>query len=406
MRILLISGEFPPMQGGVGDYTHEMSRAFEAQGHKVWVLVPAALRRAYARDPRVLAVVQDWRWGCWRRVRDVLRQVRPDVVNVQYQAAAYDMRVPAINLLPWWLHRQKDTPPLVTTFHDLKSPYLFPKAGPLRELVVRLLARNSDAVIVTNLEDLLAVRSWFPVSEGQKPRLYHIPIGSNIAVAPPPDFDRDAWRVRLGCPSDALLLGYFGFLNESKGGDTLIRALSLLVRQRMVPAPHLLMIGGRVGSSDPTNRAYAAHIESLIQELKLSDHVHWTGYVPPAEVSAALLSVDVMLLPYRDGASFRRGSLHAALAHGCAIVTTVPRVPVPELLDGENVLLVPPDDPKSLSGAVLRLYGDPDLRRRIGIGARELAGMFTWDKIARRAVEEVFRPLLSSAAYPAGWASS
>ena len=38
MHILLISGEYPPMQGGVGDYTQEMAREFVAQGHQVSVL--------------------------------------------------------------------------------------------------------------------------------------------------------------------------------------------------------------------------------------------------------------------------------------------------------------------------------------------------------------------------------
>jgi len=44
MRILLISGEYPPMQGGVGDYTREMARSFVTLGHEVWVLVPQTLQ--------------------------------------------------------------------------------------------------------------------------------------------------------------------------------------------------------------------------------------------------------------------------------------------------------------------------------------------------------------------------
>ncbi|HUT21565.1 MAG TPA: glycosyltransferase, partial [Anaerolineae bacterium] len=102
MRIVLVSGEYPPMQGGVGDYTREMAREFAAQGHAVWVVVSNALATAYAeRDAlpwRVLPVVEDWRWRCWRPIIDAVREVKPDVVDIQYQAAAYDMHVPAINL--------------------------------------------------------------------------------------------------------------------------------------------------------------------------------------------------------------------------------------------------------------------------------------------------------------------
>ena len=67
----------------------------------------------------------------------------------------------------------------------------------------------------------------------------------------------------------------------------------------------------------------------------------------------------------RDGISFRRGSLHAALAHGCPIVSTNPSVLLPELVEGENILLVPPDDPQAICQAVRRLHDDPELARRL-----------------------------------------
>jgi len=174
------------------------------------------------------------------------------------------------------------------------------------------------------------------------------------------------------------------------GGEELVRALA------RAPARHaLLMIGGRVGTSDPTNEGYAARVERLIAELGVGDRVKWTGYVSTEQVSAALLSADILVLPYRDGISFRRGSLHAALAHGCPILSTVPRVEIPELDEGENVLLVPPRDPGALCQAARQAEQDPVLRRRIGDGARALASHFSWERIAERTVDELFGPLLS-----------
>ncbi len=386
MRILLISGEFPPMQGGVGDYTREMARALAGQGHRVWALVPQSLQEAYpATHPAAWQTwprIHNWRWGCWSQVIDAIRQIEPHVVDIQYEAAAYDMRVPAINLLPWRIQRLAKRPKIVVTYHDLLTPYLFPKAGPLRPWLVQLLARHSDAAIVTNAEDLHAAQNW-PFTTPTN--LFQIPIGSNIAVDPPAGFERAVWRARLGYQPADFVWAYFGFLNESKGGDTLMRALA-----RAGARAQLLMIGDRVGSSDPTNRAYADHVQNLIQALGIENRVRWTGYVTPDQVSAALLSADVVVLPYRDGLSFRRGSLHAALAHGCAIVSTTPRVSLPELRDGENVLLVAPDDPAATGQAVLRLQQDAALRRQIGQGARKLAQQFTWAHIARRTVQEVF----------------
>ncbi len=392
MRVALVSGEYPPMQGGVGDYTREMARAFAAAGHAVSAIVPRSLASAYVEPGglswRVLPVVEDWRWGCWRTVSEAVCQVEPDVVDVQYQAAAYDMRVPAINLLPWHLRRATGAA-VTVTFHDLKPPYLFPKAGPLRSYAVRALGRLVDAAIVTNVEDEVTARRWWGGGARQRPHLHRIPIGSNIPAAPPEGYDRQAWRAAHGYGDVDLVWAYFGFLNESKGGETLVQALAQAPRHHK-----LLMVGGQVGTSDPTNQGYAGRVETLIAELGVGDRVAWTGYVATRAVSAALIGADIAVLPYRDGISFRRGSLHAALAHGCAIVSTTPRVPIPELENGANVLLVRPDEPDAVCDAALRLEQDVELRRQIGEGARELAESFAWDHIARRTVEEVFHPLV------------
>ncbi len=407
------------MQGGVGDFTHELGRALVAVGHEVHVitgeLTPASGHRGPAvgtggqaqtdwnnppdwnnphqplhgdgegQDARMVVhrAITGWRWGCWQQMMALAQELGLEVLNVQYQAAAYGMRA-AIHFVP--RHRQVGASrppgcegqlPIVTTFHDLKVPYLFPKAGLLRWQAVRMLARRADGVIVTNQEDYLRL-------EGQvsSKRLSLIPIGSNIPLAPAAGYDRDAERARWGVGPDDLLLGYFGFLNESKGGEELIQALAILVGAG-VPA-HLLMIGGRVGSSDATNRAYAQRVEALIDELGLRERVHWTGYTRPKAVSAGLLAADVCVLPYRDGVSFRRGTLHACLAHGRALVTTRPAVPLSEVVDGDNMLLVAPRDPERLAQAVTRLAGDAELRARLAEGAKALAAGFTWERIARK----------------------
>ena len=379
MRVGLIAGEYPPDQGGVGDFTREVGRALVKLDHEIHVITGESANQRISEsritNRESLAahrVIKSWGWHCWKQILTLAQELGLDVLNIQYQAAAYRMH-PAINFVP----RRQGRPPVVVTFHDLKVPYLFPKAGPLRWQAVRMLARRADSVIVTNHEDYVRLEREIPQA-----RLGMIPIGSNIAPASPPGYDRAAERARRGIEPGDLLLRYFGFLNESKGGEELIRALALLV-ERGLPA-HLLMIGGRVGSSDPTNRAYAEHIERLIAELGLAQRVHWTGYSRPEEVSAALLALDVCVLPYRDGVSFRRGTLHACLAHGRAVVTTRPALPLPEVQDGENMLLAAPHDPQALADGIMRVAADPVLRARLEAGAAALAAGFTWERIARQ----------------------
>jgi glycosyltransferase involved in cell wall biosynthesis len=406
MKIGLVTAEYAPMQGGVGDFTREVGRALEALGHEVHVItnLKSQISNLKSQVPnneladdgvQVERVIEGWGWKCWSGLRDIVRRLGLDVVNIQYQAAAYGMH-PAINLLPMTrrsipLFRWPPTP-MVVTFHDLRVPYLFPKAGPLRRQTVLALARYADAVIVTNQEDEANLKSQI---SNFKFQIFRIPIGSNIAPCLPKSYNRNEWRARWGIEPDEVLVGYFGFLHPLKGGEVLIRALAMLAAEGR--AIKLLHIGGRTGSSDPnTNAAYAERVESLARELGVADRIVATGFLPPEQVTASFLATEVCALPYVEGASLRHGTFMAALAHGRAIVTTLPPVPLDELRDGENILLVPPNDAGALADGIRCVAADPALRAKLERGAAELAQQFTWDRIAARTAEVYERAVCRS----------
>jgi glycosyltransferase involved in cell wall biosynthesis len=399
MRVLFITGEYPAMQGGVGDYTRRLSQALGALGVEVHVLTQASAgddsMRAPAdvHEPVVYPALEGAGWGLWGRSLGMVRQLRPAVVHIQYQSAAYGLH-PAVNYLPWRLRTLRNRPRILATFHDLRFPYLFPKAGPLRWQAVLALARGADASVLTNPADWTRLAATEPAS-----RLLAIPIGSNIRAEPPADFDRELQRARWGAGPGDWLLAYFGFLNANKGGETLVRTLAELVRAGK-PA-RLLMVGGKVGSSDPTNLAYLEHVEGLIRDLAVADRVKWTGFTGAGKVSANLLAADCAVLPYREGASLRHGSLMATLAHGIPILTTetpaesrgggdeagTAEALFPALRDGENVRLVPPEDPARMAAAVAEVMSDPALRAHLASGALGLAQRFGWDTIAQAHLE-------------------
>lgn len=406
-RVLLVTGEYPPAHGGVGDYTCKLSLALRKAGATTRVLtreqrVPVegvqssevkvqrekgtevgdqgsgtgnyAIRNTHYSRPFVTRRIA---------LSSLLRAARGElvgVVHIQYQTGAYEMR-PTVNFLPMLL-RRKWRGATVATFHDLLAPYLFPKAGPVREWANRVLAQSADAVVATNPEDAERLRGW-----GVQ-RVELIPIGSNIPANPPAGYDPDSEREKWGIGRDTSLLAYFGFLNSSKGLGDLLAALSRLKEKGDY---RLLMVGGGLGSSDPTNRATAEEVARRAQELGVSDRLIWTGYLDPQGVSAALLSADMAALPFSDGASFRRGSLLAVLEHGLSVVTT--SVPIsklkvqgsewPELIDGKNALLVEPGDVAALAHAIETLAGDPALRDQLSAGAKELAHFFSWERIAQ-----------------------
>jgi len=383
MHVLLISGEYPPMRGGVGAYTACLADALYNQGSIVSVLThEQALSEINERStlPSPIRIFGRANWWptLWDSVPRSADDIGADWIHIQYQTAAFAMN-PAINLAPMlWrqLMKRSSSYRVAWTYHDLLIPYLFPKAGAqLRTWITAQPAHHSDLTIVTNEADRLQLLAK------QRVDAIKIPIGSNITSEQATQEERSERRRQRGYSEGQLILGYFGFLNRSKGGITLIRTLDRLV-QRGYDA-HLLMIGERIGSSDPTNFTYLHEVETLIGSRGLSKRVHWTGHQSADEVGMDLAAIDLLFMPYVDGASLRRGTLMAGLAHGCAIITTTPQCPLPELTDGQELLFVSPENPIAAADAVVRLTENPTLRKLLGQRARRKSTQFTWDAIAQ-----------------------
>jgi glycosyltransferase involved in cell wall biosynthesis len=375
LHIMFVTGEYPPMPGGVGAYTQELARALHSLGVRITVLTAEAAcdpeTAVHSAGCRVLPVIRHWDWGVWRLAANLAAEVRCDWLHVQYQTAAFGMH-PAINFAPGYWQRRGFK--VAWTYHDLLVPYLFPKAGKrLRTWITERPAHTAGLPVVTNEADRLRLAAHGVAAAC-------IPIGSNIVSRHLSTAERAAWRSEHGYTAGDLVLGYFGFLNRSKGGLTLVKALQRVARERA--DAHLLMIGEQVGASDATNNAYRSEVQALISRWGLEQRVQWTGNLADAEVAAALNACDVLLMPYLDGASLRRGTLMAGLANGCAIVTTTPQGPLPELVDGRDLLYVTPEDEKALANAALRIANDPALATRLRTNARERSKLFAWDAIA------------------------
>jgi glycosyltransferase involved in cell wall biosynthesis len=426
MRVVLLSAEYPPMEGGIGDYTRRLALALRERELGVALLTTAGATGLPGDPLEVYPLVPGWGWGCLGTISRFLQQHRPDVVHLQYQTGAYRMH-PAIHFLPGSLCRRPAPPRLVVTMHDLRLPYLFPKAGLLRHLLVTRLLRRADAVVVTNGADLArlggaaptpgpspwrgrgaAARDLLrPLAAGTLPRRPDlIPLGSSLPTALP-GYDRGAWRARLDVEPEDALLGYFGLLHPSKGADLLVEALGELGRAGR-PA-RLAVIGGGTGASDPGNVAFAEALCRQIAQAGLGAAVHWTGPCPAEEAAAYLKACDLVVLPYRDGASFRRSSLVAALALGCAVVTTAPLDPAeaalgpgqPSLASGVNVALVPREDAAELVEAIAGLLGNAARRQRLGEEAGRLGEAFRWEVVARRTAA-LYTDLVSALTQQAG----
>ena len=396
LRIVQISAEYPPDPGGVGDYTRLLSRALSARGHQLTVLTGTSTRRsqqsAELGDPEICPAVRAWNWDATAPLLQAIAERRPDVVHIQYQTGAYAMH-PAINMLPWRIRRLSNAPQVVVTAHDLRVPYLLPKAGWLRRWVTRRLLADAGARIVTNAADQIRLAGG---NRSGDPDIYRsrtslpatvIPIGSNIAPEPPAGYARAVWRRRLGIEDQEIVFVFFGLATPSKGLLEIIEVLAALP-----PIARLLVVGGE--GRQGTDQRYVVAVKQAVESLGLAERVIFTGYCDPATVSAHLMAADIGALPFRDGASYRRGSLLALLAHGVPLVTTLPEAPLsPPLIDERHALLVAPGDTLALRQAARRLLVDPALRARLSSGARSLHDHFAWPSIAA-AHEDVYNTLL------------
>lgn len=361
--LLFISGEYPPDVGGVGDYTAHLRHALAVLGWQSGVLSRRQVRR----------------WNARSLVALVRRAPRSGVVHIQYQAGAFDL-LGDVCLMPAVLRRFRPRTRVVTTFHDARPPYMFPKAGFLRAAAVRLLARSSHSVVAADARDLAFLG-------GPSARFHHVPIGPNVLCGPPSGYDRSAFRLTLGLNPETLALIYFGLRNASKGLNLLVDAVNLVLARR--PNTRLMLLGGEVGASDPTDRQTAQLLRQRLDPAALEtsgsipgSQVLQTGWLAPEQLSAYLLAADIALLPYLDGASPRRGSLLACAEHGLPIVSTTPAAP--EIADAVHAVA---PDPRQLAEAVLHLAHSPSVSARLRENAQALAARTAWPRIAAAHVE-------------------
>jgi glycosyltransferase involved in cell wall biosynthesis len=349
--LLFVSGEYPPDVGGVGDYTDRLRLALGAC-EEGWQSRVLSRRQVRHWDARALA------WVLGAAPRD-------GVVHIQFQAAAFDL-LGDVCVMPSLLRRMRPGVRVVTTFHDVRVPYLFPRAGGLRRAAVRLMAASSHAVIAADERDLASLG-------GPSDRHHQVPIGANVQCDPGLGYDRTAFRTGLGLAADTLAVVYFGLLNQSKGLDLLLDAFDLILKE--LPTTRLLLLGGEAGASDPTDRLTAARVRRRLD--RLAERVVRTGWLPPQALSAHLLAGDVALLPYADGASPRRGSLLACAEHGLPIVSTQPASRA--VADAVQAV---PANAVSLATAVLEVAHNPALSGHLRAASQALAARTSWSRIA------------------------
>ena len=287
-----------------------------------------------------------------RRLVEVLRQERPDVIHFQW------LPLPVIDRA--FIGALRTIAPLVLTAHDSR-PYNASPSSLLQNLGATSALRHFDRVVV-HTEQARRRLVGYGVEPGRIAKIAH---GFLHDDHPPPCVTGAATAERPVC----FLM--FGKIKPYKGADLAISALRQMPTE--IRARSLLRIVGKpYMDMQPLVRAAA--------ELGTCVHLD-LRHVPDSEIPSLWEQADVLLLPYRE--IDMSGVLMAALAAARPIIASEIGG-FSELLENERTaLLVPPNDPEALSTAMRRLVCDPSTRRDMAQQIRALAATVpTWRAIA------------------------
>jgi glycosyltransferase involved in cell wall biosynthesis len=172
-----------------------------------------------------------------------------------------------------------------------------------------------------------------------------------------------------------------------KGLEQFLEAAAVVARQTR-DARFLI-----IGEPPPFDLGYLDELKSLAGRLGIGDRVIFTGL--RSDVPTLLAGVDVAVMPSLNEAL--SNALLESMAAGAAVVATRVGGTPEALVDGENGLLVPPDDVAALSGAVTRLLDAPELAARLGRAARQsIADRFSVERMVET-TESLYCDLLARA---------
>ena len=230
-----------------------------------------------------------------------------------------------------------------------------------RALTLRAL-RHGDGFIVHSEQDASDLRSLLP---GLSPDAVRKTIHPQYELFPVTGMSREAARIRLGVEGPMML--FFGLVRKYKGLMDLIEAMAL-IRNRDVTCL-------AVGEFYDKKEAYEARIGAL----GLSDRIRLIDqYVPNEEVEPYFAAADVVILPYRSAT--QSGIVQMAFRFGRPVISTMVGGLPESIDDGRTGILVPPNDPAALAGAIDRYYDD-SMEARLTAGIREDEGRFSWDRV-------------------------
>jgi glycosyltransferase involved in cell wall biosynthesis len=277
-----------------------------------------------------------------------LNRARGEKVLIQYVPHAFGFK--AMNLaFCFWLYERRRRGTQVM-FHEVAFPlrrgqsakHLLLAAA--THIMAILVARSASRIFVSTLE-------WERVLQkriGVRVPIECLPIPNSVPIIVDP-IGVASLRGRYTA-NGGPLIGHFGTYGELVAKPLTDVMASILSEHKKL---NVILIG--------TN-GVRFRCDFIRDHAEFSVRVHAAGTLDAEELSRALSACDLMLQPYPDGVTTRRGTMMAALAHARAVVTTKGSHTEPVWTESRAVAIAPEHDLRAICTLVGRLLHDETAR--------------------------------------------
>ena len=298
MKICFIVGSFPTMKCGVGDYTHRLSEELARKGNEVHIITS---NKANPKSDllHIHNIVEKWDMSAFKGIMSKLKEIKPDMVNIQYPGFEYNKNL-VVSILPIEIKRKLKCK-VTATLHEYECFTLKSKI----RLYINFL--KLDKIIVAEEEFIEKIKKDF-----KKTDIIYIPISSNVPKSKITQEKKKELLEKYNL-TDKKVISYFGFAVPTKGIEYLLESVS-----KLDDDVKLLFIGEL-----DSNNEYQKSLLDLIEKLEIKEKVILTGFFEDEKDVADLLEIsNVCVLPFVEGVKTRNGSFLASYNQTIKVVTT------------------------------------------------------------------------------------
>jgi glycosyltransferase involved in cell wall biosynthesis len=299
MRLLLVTGSYPPMRCGVGDYSHNLAKALAAVScTRVGVLTSFAAGPDGDKEGiSIFPLIKRWSLIELPAIVKAIRSWSPDIVHIQYPTQGY-----GDGFLPWLLPMVCFLlgKRVVQTWHEAYGRRVAPK------LFLQAVIPGGLVLVRSNYrDDLPKVLHWAFWNK-------RVTFIRNASPFPKLELSNEDAGIlkRRYLRARRRLIVFFGFVYPNKGAELLFEIAD--------PASDQIVIAGEVVEGSD----YHQKIMLLASEYPWSGKATVTGFLDPTAIAELLAVADAVILPYRSGGGDWNTSIHAAVLQGTFVITT------------------------------------------------------------------------------------